>query len=507
MKPQKIDDFFKDKFEQRSFEMKEEYWKNAEQMIEEDRRRRRFGFFRFWVLLALVMLGVLGTWFFFSPNPGKEQLSEKTLDQTVAVEPSPSSPEKQEKQNTYRPDDSSENESSENNTHPNKSKTQTSSTTKNKQETNISKQESIKYSSSAAAPHAPSQEDAGDAVLPESDKTDAAPNGNEPSKNAQVQAEEIAITTKRRSEKQPSTTGASIPPVMEEEAAKSETINPNSQNNKAIDSSKKGEGAIAIAPDKTPSTRPIAKRLLVPIDLPLVPSLLDNEDRLLSLDEDRELAPLSEGADQPALKSLIKHWSLGLATGMDMLPQTNNGQVDLGYRLGLSLRYKLNAKWALQTAMLFTSRSSDFNTNLDSVVQVDYSFGRSERILQFEGNRIYTFEWPLTLQFGHRRHLLEGGPQFNYLLGVQADVLEDRFLLPWERTELSNAYARSVLDPVELSGTEFKQFYLALQLAYHYQLTPRWQIGLQARWVPGSDNIEARANHFRLGMRYYFLKW
>ncbi|MEM8907773.1 MAG: hypothetical protein AAGD05_08000, partial [Bacteroidota bacterium] len=64
MEKQKIDDFFKKKFEQRSFEMKEEHWAEAEKLIQQDRRQR--GRWRRWFWLGLAFLitgGAMFLWF------------------------------------------------------------------------------------------------------------------------------------------------------------------------------------------------------------------------------------------------------------------------------------------------------------------------------------------------------------------------------------------------------------------------------------------------------------
>jgi len=38
-KQNNLDDFFKDKFNERTFEFKDSYWKDAERMIEDDNKR------------------------------------------------------------------------------------------------------------------------------------------------------------------------------------------------------------------------------------------------------------------------------------------------------------------------------------------------------------------------------------------------------------------------------------------------------------------------------------
>ena len=114
---------------------------------------------------------------------------------------------------------------------------------------------------------------------------------------------------------------------------------------------------------------------------------------------------------------------------------------------------------------------------------------------------------PISLQYQKGRHLLEAGAGLNYLTGTRADLILNQYLFPWERTDLENAFTRSTEESVTLSGSRFQRVYPSIQLAYHFQLTTRWQIGLQARWVPGGSSPEAGSNHFRLGMRYYFLKW
>ena len=71
-----LDQFFKDKFQNREFEFKEEYWQQAQDLIQRDRqhRRRRRWYFG---LFALLLAGGLGYWIFQNQSP------QKSLDQAL----------------------------------------------------------------------------------------------------------------------------------------------------------------------------------------------------------------------------------------------------------------------------------------------------------------------------------------------------------------------------------------------------------------------------------------
>ncbi len=58
----KLDNFFRDKLNQREFEFEDAYWEAAEKLIDQDRRRRRFGAWWFWGGMLVLLLGGLYWW-------------------------------------------------------------------------------------------------------------------------------------------------------------------------------------------------------------------------------------------------------------------------------------------------------------------------------------------------------------------------------------------------------------------------------------------------------------
>ena len=75
---EQFDQFFKDKFKGRQFELNEAHWQAAEQLIiDQEKKKRRRGFF-FWLLGGLLLLGVVGASWYFWP--------EETIVQNEGIE-------------------------------------------------------------------------------------------------------------------------------------------------------------------------------------------------------------------------------------------------------------------------------------------------------------------------------------------------------------------------------------------------------------------------------------
>lgn len=85
-----LDDLFKDKLQDRSFEFREEYWNDAEDLIEKyeaeaRRRNRRRGFFLLWGLLFIIAAGSAAL-FFKAPHK-QEAITQNTADPHIENKP------------------------------------------------------------------------------------------------------------------------------------------------------------------------------------------------------------------------------------------------------------------------------------------------------------------------------------------------------------------------------------------------------------------------------------
>lgn len=78
---EQFDQFFKDKFEGRQFDLKEAHWQAAEQLIiDREKKKRRRGFF-FWLLGGLLLFGLVGTSWYFWPEEAIVQ--EAGIESTI----------------------------------------------------------------------------------------------------------------------------------------------------------------------------------------------------------------------------------------------------------------------------------------------------------------------------------------------------------------------------------------------------------------------------------------
>lgn len=81
----KLDQFFKDKLQDREFEFKDVYWQDAEQLIEQDKRKKRLIWWKWlagWLLLLLLIIAG-GLWLTLGPrvqsSPEQKEIKENNL--------------------------------------------------------------------------------------------------------------------------------------------------------------------------------------------------------------------------------------------------------------------------------------------------------------------------------------------------------------------------------------------------------------------------------------------
>ena len=460
MESNNLDKFFKDKFEDRSFEWDEKYWASAQEAIEAaDAGKPRRRLFVWWIwLLAFVLLSTgLGAYFMnrtdllSAAKQSETNISDISTDENKAPENDLSefavvSETAQTVQNSTREKELTEAK-------------------------NAIQPSSVSTTSNSTVVDAPSKGDRNTPIaktlgekVPEvnlSDETPAAQTNQFTEKNLLEKSEIDSQQSQNLSPKQ----GLPV----------------------------KGQDVIT---DKNPILN----------SLPFLP-ILPYEILWEQVNPELQLVVASVNSEESIEVQKEKKWHVGIGMygGLSRLEQEDTASVyQKNISGGIIVQRRLLQHWYLSTGLNYQVAFAQYDT-IGTRQQYEMGFGLDQNQLALRPTIIHSLSVPLGIQYAAPKgHRLELGAIASYQLGAHGGLYEEDYLFPWERTEeQQNELERQLInyyEPAEPSGVkpairtsslvesgwlgadDLRTLNLSAYFNYRYQISPNFELGLEANY-------------------------
>ena len=432
-----LDNFFKKKFDQREIEMEDIHWANMEQMIEADEQDNRKGFLWKWLLGALLLIAVAGgLWMLESSDITDSDKYAQTNVSIGNVEPKKSIDEIKVKNNNTI----ASSEIATTNIETNKK----NSTTVNQSSENISDK-------SKSTQNLRNTSKYNNSKITESNKVT---NTTNETIISTIREATLILTTSSKSIIEPNAT------VPLQQPLNTQINTPNSSTENIKESIK----------TEILKNKPIANLILDFPTLDLFSSTLTEKEA------DRK-------EDLPDLEWLNlkkkSRWSFGMTAGLVSDPFDNNqSNALLGAKFGLTTKYQLRKKIALNADLIYFFRGGNYQpTALE--YQDSYSFGRSLNRFELTPKNTHYLELPIYLTYSiGGRHLVEGGVSASYLLGIRG----------FTKLVREEGPSESINDPHWISKNDFKEVIANVMLGYQYKINSNLHFGVRGVYSPGGLN-------------------
>jgi len=459
-----LDNFFKDKLNDRNFEFKDAYWEDAERLIEaqeEDDRRRRFGWW--WKIGLFLLVFSLAGYFTFNewskaaiPNTNTITKVEQKEETKVTLAPS-----KKEILSTKTPEDVST-------TITNKIKEQNTTNTYN------------------------------------TSKTDNSSTNN--SKPSQKQFPQSTISTAQTLNN--NDVIAPRPKVIEQDSGNDQKLLTlplpleSSEENLLVDSmaSKKRKMALndqgdlkALEDNSIAEEREDIMEALLPLET-------------IAFEVDANTKPDCNNCIKLTKPFKPKRLSLGVALESILYPFEEDEDWFIGGALGLTANYRLNRKLAIRSGLQYAVYSgpspnffispstagvapvalSDFEA-FDFTIENQYGFGLKTIQTIYPPENFHTLEIPMMLQFHHNRSAFEAGVYLNFLVALQAKEIKQSSQLPWEDDNNSNNIEISERKKW-VATNDYAKVSASLALGYRYAFSPKLALTCNAFYKVGNED-------------------
>lgn len=437
-----FDQFFKDKFQDREFEFKEAYWKQAQELIQEDQQERRRGLW-YWMLggsILLLALIVTSAVCYFGVNgdpvsENKTTIFENNIE-AAAKATSPGS-------GTLAID---ANEKIFNEIKTNQAQTKNPSIVNNQKGNEI-----------------PS----GSTNSSETNDGTKIDNKNEVSAQEAVTKNSKGQNLQNNQDQAISRKGSTIPPS---EIASGASENKNA-NTSAVTKGSTSETARESIPNTaTPANRSAITELTTLESL--APDLLATPEK--DLPECRDL-----------FNGKIKRWHWGITANTHFYPAQTSEQIWIGGAAGPSVQYKINPRISIQADLLYAIRTGNFG-DTKSVSQNTYSFGLREKVATVETSSLHFLELPLFFQYTNGRQIVEGGLGLKYLLATRGTLTERTSLYPWERrgssADPTSGMEENNITTGNLVTDSFNKLIPSVLLGYRYRISTNVTANFQVKY-------------------------
>ncbi|MEM6963412.1 MAG: outer membrane beta-barrel protein [Bacteroidota bacterium] len=447
-----FDKYFKEKLENRQFEMKPEYWEQAEALIEADQRQEwwKRSFIWWGTLLVFVTLGFF-IWVKIN-NPTTDGTTQKNT--VVAVEENAPVTKDANTTNSFP--------MANDNSFSNKANTNTSS---QKAELN----------------------DQANAPTQFSENTVTAASSTNPSRILPTKEEQADISKTTVTKTNPTAEVDNLnDKVLNKSATELEPNNSITDNNFNKENTTKEDQSVQnkISEDNSDQTAqptsPIAsttnteernfqqdppKAEVFPMIASLNFLLESDQEKWVDLDIEKHLTPPS---------SKRETFSFGVGAGAVGYPLIENStpQRFIGFKAGAFVEYnfkneKFAKQWSLGSELLYHFRTGNFLATKENL-EVQYSFGRSTTANQLTPRNLHYVELPLYLKYHSKKTSFELGGAVSYLAGVQGTLDQ-----AGEKT--------SGLMP----RFGFKKYHANILLGTYFHLSDRLRFGVRANFTPG----------------------
>lgn len=424
----KLDKYFRTNLQDQRFELKEEYWLGAQKLLEEqDRlRTRRVAFWWFGSGLAVAIL-VLFLWCFFGKNDRNIPLAsnaKKAAKSVPVVEPA--SP-ILEKDNSSEPTTLANSGQTAQNGFEENNKKEAHSTTSSALQTTDFQKNKKKKTSSISGGKTPSAALNSTADL---SKTKAGSTQKLTRNN-----EEISASIDPGIAQQKSTDEQALTAALAPETEKTET----KEQAQATD--------FLAAPNCFVTSN-------------FAPNALYTNVQKIEVAKQRRL-------------------HFGLLASQLLLPSPNKDKATfIGQRTGLVLKYHLRERWHLGSGIQYLRRTGTFSAS-KSALQRNYRFGLELDTLLLRPTSLHYASIPVMLGWELNRHQIEGGILLDFLTGVRGEV--GSFQKQGEPPVKTFASDKSGW----VTADGYARFTPTIQLAYGYQFSKRFSIGISTNYTIG----------------------
>lgn len=362
-----FDKYFKDKLEHRKFEMKPEFWEEAEALIEADEKDKDRRRFLIWFLVFMLVGGTLfGVW---KLNNASNKIAEL----------------EQENQNLTKKE-------------------------KNTNDTEIN----VRQEAGISVDKIDSKEENGRIIDQPVVQFNQTINQNlKPSNRNNSNQEGSSFSEKTNSDNNPINPISSIP--LDKNQSRNQPAG-NGQNEGNInEGGNLGEKETEVTTKVEVPIQPIASTST--ILLPFLELFLTNNEKVEKLDL-KTVCPFT-----PERKKI----AFGAFGGIVSYPVENSSdQPFIGFKAGFLIEHNFKIKaanMAFGTEFAYHYRSGNFEATKEQDI-TSYSFGRSVAQAKLTPENLHYFELPIYLKYQRNRSTFETGLSLNTLLGVQGKVTQ-----------------------------------------------------------------------------------
>ncbi len=454
-----LDNFYNKKLQNRTFEFKDSYWEDAEQLIIADEKNRRKGLY-FWLFGILFIVILAGSIYWIGlPQPESGKAVSAFLN-------SPVENQMQSDQNLKQDFNQSTDKLS-------------------KEENNLSEFNMI--NSDATISNDLSTDYSNNVIV---NKIDASPEKSNPI-NHKENLSHSEKYTDPKDEKQ----------SLADFSTGSKTTKENNQ-------------LVVFENDKTVNTKAESKN-------DETVSQKDDQSKVLSVPLLKTLETVWDKIESPEYAKLKKvripktrNFGFGITASGLIYPAKQSEKAWIGVSFGLLGQYKILNALSLNAELLYTYRTGTFNA-ISKTTQTDYGFGKKTFDYSSKPESLHFVDFPVYVQYKSGRHRIDGGFTFSFLTGVRGNIEKQTSLLPWERTGES-AFSNENLSRGWLYKSDFNSFNTSLLLGYRYDLNKNFGLGLRSSYRFGDlfkniDSgkqalIESGPLHFNVLVSWYFLK-
>lgn len=447
----KLDNFFKDKFDNRDFEYKDAYWEAAQQLIEDDeKRRRRRGLWWLYGLLGILIV-FIGYFGFSTYNSAIDQVNT-----TAPGNHASSPPSIQDEAITSIPSTSSSTASSI--ASPTSATTSAGSKENVTTSTTLSNPSLKKNTSSQKTQNTPSTTQENRSTKQNSKNGIAASNPDptdlkvitEP-KIPAAQDQELPSIKSTSTTTKESTTAQEA--VSEERTKEATTPSPETAKTKALQQTNLLENMEALPQEAMPT-------------LPALENIVKLKHKMAAAEQYPKF-----------------NWGLRTAGSIYRRSKDLEKWGD-GASLGLASQYRFNKNWSIGSELLYSYRNVRADSSLiQDVDAIEYSFGARRNRYTLSAQNLHLLELPLYVQYQRGRHALMGGVQFGYLLAVKGQIDETLGNYPLVAVGVTEANRTEEYAQGWLTKEHHQQWETSFLLGYRYEISPRWQIDLRSAFT------------------------
>jgi hypothetical protein len=157
-------------------------------------------------------------------------------------------------------------------------------------------------------------------------------------------------------------------------------------------------------------------------------------------------------------------------------------QHSTGFKIGASVDYHFNNRWAIGTELLYYKQTGTFQS-VKSSRQTQYRFGAEFTTFELVPESLHYLEIPLLAKRKWNKHALEFGLSTNLLLSVKSNIGTYQYANMEQPTLDATSSSFSYDDG-------FAKRHFRGLLGYQYQVINRLQLGVRMNYILGNGILD-----------------